>query len=322
MSTQLQELSQQFEARFRQLVPFEQEPRNLYEPCAYLLQLGGKRIRPVLCLMAAQAFDAAQEDAYHIAAAIELFHNFTLIHDDIMDKAPLRRGFATVHAKYGLPTGILSGDVMFIYAYQLLVKNKQQPLALVELFNKTAIEVCEGQQWDMDFENREDVSIEAYLEMIRLKTSVLLAASLQMGAMVGSATKEQASSLYHFGIQLGLAFQLQDDYLDAFGEVAKLGKQKGGDIQANKKTYLLLKAIALGNEEQKNQIQQFLNSNAEDKVMQMLSLFEATKAKEACKELIQQYTQAAFDSLDRLSIDASKKESFIQITNYLLNREH
>jgi geranylgeranyl diphosphate synthase type II len=322
MSTQLQELSQQFETRFRQLVPFEQEPRNLYEPCAYLLQLGGKRIRPVLCLMAAQAFDADQEDAYHIAAAIELFHNFTLIHDDIMDKAPLRRGFETVHAKYGLATGILSGDVMFIYAYELLIKSKQQPLGLLALFNKTAIEVCEGQQWDMDFEQRADVSIDAYLEMIRLKTSVLLAASLQMGAMAGKASKEQAAAFYNFGIQLGLAFQLQDDYLDAFGEVAKLGKQKGGDIQANKKTYLLLKALELANEEQKNQIEALLQSTAEDKVAQMLSLFEATKAKDACKTLMQHYTQAAFDSLESLSIAPHKKEPFIQVTNYLLNREH
>jgi geranylgeranyl diphosphate synthase type II len=211
---------------------------------------------------------------------------------------------------------------MFIYAYELLIKSKQQPLGLLALFNKTAIEVCEGQQWDMDFEQRADVSIDAYLEMIRLKTSVLLAASLQMGAMAGKASEEQAAALYNFGIQLGLAFQLQDDYLDAFGEVAKLGKQKGGDIQANKKTYLLLKAMELANEEQKNQIEALLQSTAEDKVAQMLSLFEATKAKDACKTLMQQYTQAAFDSLESLSIAPHKKEPFIQVTNYLLNREH
>jgi geranylgeranyl diphosphate synthase type II len=307
---------------FSQIVAHK-EPKNLYEPIQYILSLGGKRMRPVLTLMASEVFNTPCDKALPAATAIEVFHNFSLIHDDIMDDAPLRRGHQTVHEKWDLNTGILSGDAMLILAYQFFESYPPETFQkLAKLFSKTALEVCEGQQYDVDFELRNDVTIPEYLKMIEYKTAVLVGAAMKMGAIVAETSDENANLIYDFGLNLGLAFQLQDDYLDAFGEVAKLGKQKGGDIQANKKTYLLLKAMELANEEQKNQIEALLQSTAEDKVAQMLSLFEATKAKDACKTLMQQYTQAAFDSLESLSIAPHKKEPFIQVTNYLLNREH
>src|SRR5690606_3137333 len=218
--------------------PFHSQPDNLYEPCGYLLKLGGKRVRPILCLMANELFSPIQEQTWSAATAIELFHNFTLIHDDIMDKAPLRRGKETVHHKFGMTAGILSGDVLCIYAYDALSKVHSEKFnAIFSLFNQTAIEVCEGQQLDMDFEKSDLVSEEDYLHMIKLKTSVLLAASLKIGAIIGGASQNDAQKLYEFGINLGLSFQLMDDYLDAFGDAKKLGKQIGGDILSDKKTF-------------------------------------------------------------------------------------
>ncbi|NDC41840.1 MAG: polyprenyl synthetase family protein, partial [Chitinophagia bacterium] len=233
-----QELATLFEQRFVAQLPFPGQPASLYEPCSYFSQMGGKRIRPVLCLMASELYGDITIDAWHGATAVELFHNFSLIHDDIMDKAPLRRGKATVHEKYGLVTGILSGDVMNIYAYDALCKIDTNLKHILETFNRTAIEVCEGQQLDMDFEARETVSIEEYLHMITLKTSVLLAASLKIGALTAGALPDNAERLYEFGKNLGIAFQLQDDYLDAYGDPERSGKQKGGDILADKKTFL------------------------------------------------------------------------------------
>ena len=231
------------------------EPVNLYEPIEYIIKLGGKRMRPVLTLMAADIFSGAYQKAMPAALAIEVFHNFTLIHDDIMDDAPLRRGKDTVHEKWDLNTGILSGDAMLILAYQYF--ENYEPVVfhkLAKLFSKTALEVCDGQQLDVDFETRSDVTIEEYINMIRLKTSVLVAAALKMGALVSNTSETNANLIYEFGLNLGLAFQLQDDYLDAFGNPETFGKQVGGDIIENKKTYLYLKAMEFANEEDKQQL--------------------------------------------------------------------
>src|SRR5688572_14936956 len=238
-----EELSKEFSQRFS-IRHFPEQPASLYEADEYFLGLGGKRVRPVSCLMGNDLFDNINPDTWHVATAIELFHNFTLIHDDIMDKSPLRRGQATVHVKYGEPTALLAGDVMLVMAYDNLNRIKITYLQrIIRLFNKTAKEVCEGQQLDMDFEKQENVGLENYIRMIGLKTSVLLAASLQMGSILGGASAGNQQHIYSFGHNLGIAFQVQDDYLDAFGDPAKFGKQVGGDIVANKKTFLMIKAL-------------------------------------------------------------------------------
>jgi len=311
----------EFENRFSGNLPFPSQPDTLYDPCRYLLAIGGKRIRPVLCLMAGELFGDITEDAWNAAAAIELFHNFTLIHDDIMDKAPLRRGQPTVHHKYGLTAGILSGDVMCIFAYDQLAKVKKSLPQVMQVFNRTAIEVCEGQQLDMDFEARTDVGIEEYINMITLKTSVLLACSLKIGALTGGALGDNAGKLYEFGRNLGIAFQLQDDYLDAFGETEKLGKQNGGDIIANKKTYLLLKAMENADAAQRVQIGQLMNEGAENKVQQMLGLFTATGAGEACKTAVAHYSNLAFSSLEEVAVPSSRKKQLLELAEYLLVRD-
>lgn len=227
----------------------EREPKNLYEPIAYILNLGGKRLRPVLTLMTADCFDGDTNQALDAALAVEVFHNFSLIHDDIMDAAPLRRGHQTVHEKWDLNTGILSGDAMLIMAYQLFENYQPETFQkLAKLFSKTALEVCEGQQYDIDFEMRSDVSIPEYLKMIEYKTAVLVGAAMKMGAIIANASTEDQNRCYEFGKNLGIAFQLQDDYLDAFGNPETFGKQVGGDIIENKKTYLYLKALEFSSE--------------------------------------------------------------------------
>ena len=224
-------------------IHIEKHPKSLYEPIDYILSLGGKRIRPVLTLMAADIFDGDHKKAISAAKAVEMFHNFSLVHDDIMDDAPLRRGNETVHEKWNLNTGILSGDAMLILAYQYFENYEPKIFqALAKLFSKTALEVCEGQQYDVDFETRDDVTIPEYLKMIEYKTAVLLGAAMKMGAIVAETSEENADLIYNFGLNLGIAFQLQDDYLDAFGNPETFGKQVGGDIIENKKTYLYLKA--------------------------------------------------------------------------------
>lgn len=315
------DLVKQFEERFIGTLPFPAQPAALYEPCRYLLGLGGKRVRPVLCLMANELFGDIAEDAWHAGAAIELFHNFTLIHDDIMDKAPLRRGNPTIHAKYGMTAGILCGDITCIYAYQELAKVTHVLPLVFSVFNKTAIEVCEGQQLDMDFEMRDNVSIDEYIHMITLKTSVLLACSLKVGALLGGATEGNANKLYEFGKNLGIAFQLQDDYLDAFGETDKLGKQQGGDIKANKKTYLHLKAWESASELQRNGIAGWLQQDGEEKVPAMLSLFGETGADVACRDAVNFYSQKAFDSLEEVAVPAKRKEALHELASYLLQRD-
>ena len=313
------EIVTKFEQRLQAEGLFPQAPGNLYEPCRYLLALSAKRVRPALCIMGGEVFGDVHDDAWYAAMAIELFHNFTLIHDDIMDKAPLRRGNPTIHAKYGLTAGILSGDVMCINAYVQLAKVKNHLPELLQLFNTTAIEVCEGQQLDMDFEQRDDVSIEAYIQMIALKTSVLLACSLKMGAIIGGASEANANKLYEFGKNVGIAFQLQDDYLDAFGDTAKLGKQNGGDIRANKKTFLLLKAkeLAGGN----NQLEELMIAEEEMKVQGVLSLYKETGADELCRAAVEAYSDKAFNNLEEIDVPAERKEPLRRLASYLLQRD-
>ena len=284
----------------------EREPKNLYQPIKYILNLGGKRLRPVLTLMTTACFDGDVDRAMDAALAVEVFHNFSLIHDDIMDAAPLRRGQETVHEKWDLNTGILSGDAMLIRAYQLFENYPPETFReLAKLFSKTALEVCEGQQYDIDFETRLQVSIPEYLKMIECKTAVLVGAAMQMGAIVANAPIEDQVRCYDFGKNLGIAFQLQDDYLDAFGNPEIFGKQVGGDILENKKTYLFLKAIENGSPEVRTELTQLFQNNAlkpENKVSKTLELFVRSEANIATKAAISFYTKAAFDVLETINI--------------------
>ncbi len=300
---------------------FSREPGNLYDPCRYLLSLGGKRVRPVLCAMGNELFGDLHPDAWHAAMGVELFHNFSLIHDDIMDKAPLRRGKQTVHEKYGLTAGILSGDVLSIYAYKELSRITSHLPEVLSIFNKTAIEVCEGQQMDMDFETRSDVMIDEYIRMIELKTSVLLACSLEMGALIGGATAGNAEKIYAFGRNLGIAFQLQDDYLDAFGDVEKLGKQAGGDIKANKKTYLLIKATEKADASQKEAIEELLQTDRADKIDTMLALYKTIGAEQECLDAVKRYSDKAFACLEDIAVISKRKEPLKELAATLLMRE-
>lgn len=302
---------------------FPAQPRTLYDPNRYFLQLGGKRVRPVLCLMGNELFDEINPDAWWVANAIELFHNFTLIHDDIMDRAPLRRGMTTVHEKYGSSTALLAGDVMLVTAYDNLNKISTKYLQkVITLFNRTAKEVCEGQQLDMDFEKTTDVGLDEYLHMINLKTSVLLAASLQMGAILGGAGERNRDLLYQFGRKLGLAFQVQDDYLDAFGNPDKFGKQLGGDILANKKTFLLIYALETASAECREQLLHLLATNPEDKVKQVLEIFRQCKVDEWARELKEKYMQEAFAHLEDIAVLSQRKEPLKQLALFLTQREH
>ncbi len=287
------------------------EPNNLYEPIHYILGLGGKRIRPVLTLMSAEVFGVAYDKALPAAMAVEVFHNFSLIHDDIMDDAPLRRGHETVHEKWDVNTAILSGDAMLILAYQYF--EKYEPIIfkkLAKLFSKTALEVCEGQQWDVDFEHRDDVTIPQYLKMIEYKTAVLVAASMKMGAIIAETSEENATLIYDFGRNLGLAFQLQDDYLDAFGDPETFGKQVGGDIIENKKTYLYLMANANASSDEKEQLMHLYSIQPQDnsdKINSVKSIFTATGAAAATQKAIVEFTMKAFETLEKINIAAENK---------------
>jgi geranylgeranyl diphosphate synthase, type II len=298
------------------------EPRNLYEPIEYILGLGGKRLRPALVIAAANSYGATIEEALPAAAAIEVFHNFTLVHDDIMDDAALRRGHSTVHEKWNLNTGILSGDAMLIEAYQFLETYKAVlALELLKIFNKTALEVCEGQQYDVDFETRDQVAEHEYLKMIQFKTAVLVGAALQMGALVGGATRQDSEKLYHFGLLLGTAFQIQDDYLDAFGSSENFGKTVGGDIIENKKTLLYIKAFERADADQKTQLQKAYSlTNTDEKITAVKNLFVATGAESVVKTAVKAYTDKALDVLNELSLEASKKELFSAFAAELMVR--
>jgi geranylgeranyl diphosphate synthase type II len=317
-----EELSKKFSSHFNRS-HFPGQPVSLYEPNNYFLSLGGKRFRPVLCLMANELFGEIHPDAWHIATAIELFHNFTLIHDDIMDKAPLRRGQPTVHNKYNEPTAILAGDVMLVKAYDYI--NRLTPdfiPRILGLFNKTAAEVCEGQQYDMDFELRETVSFEEYLHMITLKTSVLLAASLQMGGILGGGSLGNLALLYEAGKKIGLAFQMQDDYLDAFGDPEKFGKQPGGDILSNKKTFLLIQALEVANASQKQQLQALLKENTPDKVARVLQIYQDCKIDEwaiAQKDL---YLDEALGYIEEIAVTAKRKQPLKDLALLLVKRDY
>ncbi len=303
----------------------KKEPVNLYEPISYILNLGGKRLRPVLTLMTTDIFGVDYKQALDAALAIEVFHNFSLVHDDIMDAAPLRRGKQTVHEKWDVNTGILSGDAMLIYSYQLLESYPDATFKqLMQLFSKTALEVCEGQQYDVDFENRTDVSIPEYLLMIQYKTAVLVGAAMKMGAIIANRSSQVQQDIYDFGKNLGIAFQLQDDYLDAFGDPRSFGKQVGGDIMVNKKTYLYLKALELGSSTQQQELEHLFSikpENPSEKIATVKALYIKTGAVDQALKEIEGYTQKAFSILDQLPIDASKKEMLAQFGTSLMNRE-
>ena len=301
------------------------EPVNLYEPITYILNLGGKRLRPVLVLMTTEIFGTSYKKALDAALAIEVFHNFSLVHDDIMDSAPLRRGKETVHERWDLNTGILSGDTMLINAYQLF-ESYEGPIfkELAQLFTKTAIQVCEGQQYDIDFESREDVEIEDYLKMIEFKTAVLVGASLQMGAIVAGAPEESKNALYEFGRLLGIAFQLQDDYLDAFGDPKTFGKQLGGDIIENKKTFLYLTALQKAEKGDASQLEHLYSINPSDsigKIEAIKSIFEQSGASELTRQEIEKYTKKAFDVLDQIDLPENKKELLRKFGVSLMERD-
>ena len=300
------------------------EPKNLYEPIQYILELGGKRMRPILTLMTAQAFGGKIADALDAALAVEMFHNFSLVHDDIMDDAPLRRGKTTVHEKWDVNTGILSGDAMLILSYQFFESYPAETYKeLTKLFSKTALEVCEGQQYDVDFETRDDVTIPEYLKMIEYKTSVLVAAAMKMGAIVAQASKKDSDAIYEFGRNLGIAFQLKDDYLDAFGDPKTFGKQIGGDIKENKKTYLFLKSLEKASKDDQDGLLHLYSIKPEDstaKVEAVKTIFKESGAVEETKKAIQDFTQKAFDALAETKLTDKNKALLKQFGESLMER--
>ncbi len=305
---------------------YTSEPAELYEPISYLMQLGGKRMRPVLVLISTELFGGNVLKALDAAIGIELFHNFTLMHDDIMDKAPLRRGNPTVHVKWNESAAILSGDVMFVEAYKLMIKVEDSILRKVlDIFSDTASGVCQGQQADMNFEKRDDVGLGEYIEMIRLKTAVLLAGSMQIGAIIGGAEQEQADLLYEFGENLGLAFQLQDDILDVYGDPEKFGKQVGGDILADKKTFLLIKARELAIGETASELDKWLNNSdvlPENKVNAITTIYNSIGVRKLAEAEMENYVLKALNALDKIAVDNTRKELLRGFAEHLLIREH
>lgn len=300
-------------------------PNNLYQPIEYTLNMGGKRLRPVMVLLANELFGGQTEEAINLALAVEIFHNFTLLHDDIMDNADVRRNKPAVHKKYNENIAILSGDAMSIMAYRYLMKSSSENLqAITSLFTETAIEVCEGQQYDMDFEDRLDVTVDEYLTMIRLKTAVLLACSFKLGALAANAQTADADLIYEFGINLGLAFQLQDDLLDCYADQAKFGKRIGGDIVANKKTYLLINALKLAEGEEKEQLLQWIQQTDFDeqaKIESVKQIYQSTGVRELCESEIQTYYQKAIDSLSQIQVPEEQKSDLLKIAETIMKRE-
>ena len=314
----LTSFEQQFAAR-----QFPQYPESLYDAAQYILGIGGKRVRPVCVLMGNELFNDIHADAYHVANAVELFHNFSLIHDDIMDKAPIRRGLATVHQKYGESTALLAGDVMLVTAYDHINKIRNEYLPkIISLFNETAKNVCEGQQMDMDFEKSETVTFEEYVEMITLKTSVLLASSLQMGAVIGGAGLGNQKHLYEFGKNLGIAFQIQDDYLDAFGDPEKFGKQTGGDILADKKTFLMIHALEVADHNAREEIKNLAGAKGSEKINGILKIYKDSKVDEWATELKGKYFIKAMHHLEEIAVLSSRKKELTGLVSYLMQREN
>lgn len=298
---------------------------EILQPVNYIMQLGGKRMRPVLALMAANLFSDEIDDCVYPALSIEVFHNFTLMHDDIMDKAPLRRGQQTVHEKWNTNTAILSGDAMLIQAYQLLSKAPAHALKpCLDVFSKTALEVCIGQERDMQFETRTDVRLDEYIEMIRLKTSVLLGGAMQIGAIIQRASEDDKKNIYAFGENLGIAFQLWDDYLDAFGDSVKVGKQRGGDILADKKTYLLIKALELADNNQKKDLHRFIGNtsiSADQKVDGVLNIFEQLDIRSLLRAEMDMHYSKAIDALNNVSVPQDRKKLLITFAESIMVRE-
>ncbi|MBT8281637.1 MAG: polyprenyl synthetase family protein [Muriicola sp.] len=303
----------------------DRDPKSLYDPMFYILKLGGKRLRPVLTLLSADLFGGDPKEAFRAAMAIEYFHNFSLIHDDIMDAAPLRRGKTTVHKKWDLNTGILSGDAMLIEAYRFLEPYPPKVFKdLTTLFSKTAMEVCEGQQYDIDFETQEEVSVPQYLKMIKFKTAVLVGAAMKMGAITAGASLSDQEKIYSFGLYLGVAFQLQDDYLDVFGDPKVFGKQVGGDIIENKKTYLYLKALEQGDLQQARELKDLFSiqpKKTEKKIKRVIEIYDQSGASKETKEAIAHYTNKAFDCLNTLDISQEKKEVLLTFGRDLMGRK-
>ncbi len=298
-------------------------PNQMYEPMAYILNLGGKRVRPLLTLVGCDLFNVNPNHAIQSALAVELFHNFSLIHDDILDKAPLRRGNTTVHEKWNTDIAILSGDGMMAKAFDELCKSNPVHIHdLLKLFSKTALQVCEGQQYDMNFETQENVSVEEYINMITFKTAVLLGCSLKMGAICANANTNNQNHIYEFGKNIGIAFQLLDDVLDVYATDDKFGKQVGGDIISNKKTFLLLKAFELASNDQKNQLNQLLKSLDQSlKVEQVTLIYNDLNIKQIATLEANKYTTIALSHLEEIDADETKKELLKQFAFHLLNRE-
>ncbi len=301
-------------------------PTELYQPIKYTLSAKGKRVRPTLTLAACNLFSDNIGNSVKPALALEVFHNFTLLHDDIMDNADLRRNKKTVHKKWSENIAILSGDAMSIKAYELLSETENKYLKQVlQIFNKLAIEVCEGQQYDMNFEDRSNVTEEEYLKMIKLKTSVLLASSLQIGAIVGGASNKNAENLYNFGLNLGLAFQLQDDFLDVYGDVNTFGKKIGGDIVANKKTYMLIKALETADTNTKSELDKIIkleNFNEQDKINNVIKIYNKLNIKELAKQKMNDFYKKSLNSLDLVNINANRKEILINFASDLMKRDN
>ncbi len=314
--------SKQLEAAIQDL-DWPEGPNNLYDPLRYFMTIGGKRMRPMLALMSNKMFGGNGNEAMPSALCVELFHNFTLIHDDIMDEAPVRRSKTTVHKKWNDNIAILSGDVLMIYAYNQLLNQRPEHLPdLLRLYNTTAIEVCEGQQMDMDFETRNDVEIEEYIEMIRLKTSVLLGCALKMGAIVANASEEDADKIYHFGQELGLAFQIKDDLLDLYGDPEKFGKQIGGDVIANKKTLLYLMALKTATPEQLTRFQTLeKESDLEKKVEDVKKLFSDLKVPEKAQEHMDKHYKNAMSAIDSIALSDESKQELKELAHYLMHRD-
>lgn len=304
---------------------FTRTPKGLYDPVSYVLSLGGKRIRPVLMLMAYNLYREDVKSILQPATGIEVYHNYTLLHDDLMDRADMRRGKATVHKVWNDNVAILSGDAMLVLAYQFMAQCASEKLKdVMDLFSLTALEICEGQQLDMEFEQRKDVKEDEYIEMIRLKTSVLLAASLKIGAILGGASKEDADALYDFGVNLGLAFQLKDDLLDVYGDPLRFGKNIGGDILCNKKTYLVIKAFEHANTDQEALLNGWFTRETfdpQEKIAAVTRLYNEIGVKALCENRIVEYSKRASESLNRVNVSAENKQELETMMNELMHRE-
>lgn len=327
MSPEIKQWQERIETEIQSL-PLNSSPADLYEPIKYMLSLGGKRMRPLLVLLSCELFGGATQKALKAAAGIELFHNFTLLHDDIMDNAPVRRTKPTVHTKWNHNVAILSGDTLFVKAFQMMMEVEDQyRKPVLDLFTATAVQVCEGQQIDMDFEKSSHIKIFDYLAMIEKKTAVLMAASLKTGALLAGALPSDAEQIYEFGRNIGITFQLQDDILDVYGSSEKFGKQVGGDILSNKKTFLLLKAFELANIDQYNELQRLLRDNGDkfepwEKIQHVTSIYNTLGVKESAREEMEKFHKEAIRHLDNVRVEKAGKELLLNFCESLLVREY